>query len=102
MRNIALALSGLIGVAGQLKNIPLQRVVQNSVPKEKLTTVHTSLGAIGTGTYGIAVLIMGGLADLYGVRIAFLIAGCTLFFASSIAYKGKQLFVKGAENSLKL
>ncbi|MDR7236506.1 MFS transporter [Neobacillus drentensis] len=90
----ALLLSLCIGLFGQIKNIPQQTVIQTSVSKEHLATVYTSLGAIGTGFFGVGSLVMGLLADWLGIRIVFAISGLLLAIVSSIVYKNKQLFVR--------
>lgn len=90
---LALLLSLCIGVFGQLKTIPQQTVIQTSVSREQLATVYTSLGAIGTGTFGVGSLVMGILADLLGIRIVFILSGLLLALVSTIVYKNKQLFV---------
>ncbi|TGB03688.1 MFS transporter [Halobacillus salinus] len=95
---LALALSLLIGVSGQIKNIPQQTVIQTSVPKEKLSTVYTSLGAIGTGVFGVSSLLVGAMADLFGVRTVFLLSGILLGLASMILYRNNALFVKNVES----
>ncbi|MFJ5770130.1 MFS transporter [Psychrobacillus sp. NPDC093180] len=89
---IAVILSALIGLFGQLKNIPQQTLVQTSVPKEQLATVYTSLGTIGTGMFGIASLTMGILSDLFGVRSVFILSGILLAIVSVIALKNQRLF----------
>ena len=89
---IALLLSLCVGLFGQIKNIPQQSVIQTSVSKEQLATVYTSLGAIGTGVFGLGSLVMGLLADLLGVRIVFIISGLLLAIVSIIVYINKQLF----------
>jgi MFS transporter, DHA3 family, macrolide efflux protein len=91
---IALLLSLCVGVFGQLKNIPQQTVIQTSVPREKLSTVYTSLGAIGTGFFGLGSLVMGIVSDLFGVRVVFVISAILLAVVSTIAYKSKELFIK--------
>ena len=89
---MALFLSVLVGIFSQLKNIPQQTVVQTSVPKEQLPTVFTTLGAIGMGTFGMASLLMGILADLFGIRFVFVFSGLLLAIASWIAYRGRNHF----------
>ncbi|MFP3322765.1 MFS transporter [Planococcus sp. SIMBA_160] len=89
---MALFLSVLVGIFSQLKNIPQQTVVQTSVPKEQLPTVFTTLGAIGMGTFGMASLLMGILADLFGIRFVFVFSGLLLAIASWIAYRGRSHF----------
>ncbi|WKA52742.1 MFS transporter [Planococcus liqunii] len=88
---LALLLSFLVGLFGQIKNIPQQTVVQTSVPKGQLPMVFTTLGAIGTGTFGIASLIMGVLADSFGIRGVFVLSGILLAAVSLVAYKGRVL-----------
>lgn len=96
---VALLLSFCVGLFEQLKGIPQQTVIQTSVPKDQLATVYTSLGAIGTGTFGIGSLFMGVLADLFGVRIVFLISGILLAVVSVIVHKNKQLFVRNIKQN---
>lgn len=88
---LALLLSFLVGVFSQIKNIPQQTVVQTSVPADQLPTVYTTLGAIGTGTFGIASLLMGILADVFGIRSVFILSGLLLALVSLVAYQGRTL-----------
>ncbi|WP_144511244.1 MFS transporter [Bacillus sp. FJAT-22090] len=90
---IALILSAGIGLFSQLKNIPQQTAIQRSVSTDKLATVYTSLGTVATGVFGISSLLIGILADLFGIRVVFLISGFLLAMVSLIAFKNKQLFV---------
>ncbi|WP_081657971.1 MFS transporter [Sporosarcina ureae] len=48
---LSLIFSFLVGVSSQVKNIPQQTVIQTSVPRDRLPTVFTTIGAIGTGTF---------------------------------------------------
>src|SRR5699024_12252674 len=41
---IALLISLVIGISEQVRTIPLQTIIQTSVPKKELPTVYTSLG----------------------------------------------------------
>ncbi|WKA55986.1 MFS transporter [Planococcus shixiaomingii] len=88
---VALILSFLVGIFSQIKNIPQQTVVQTSVPKDRLPTIFTTLGAIGTGTFGIASLVMGILADAFGIRSVFVLSGILLAVVGLIAFKGRVL-----------
>lgn len=94
MPSIALILSLGIGLFTQIKSVPLQTIIQTSVEKHRLATVYTSLGALGTGIFGIGSLLIGVLADLFGVRIVFIISACLLAIASIIVYQRKHLFIK--------
>lgn len=91
---LALLLSFLVGIFSQIKNIPQQTVVQTSVPKDRLPTVFTTLGAIGTGTFGISSLLMGVLADAAGIRVVFLVSGLLLAVVSLIAYNSRNTLRK--------
>ncbi|MCM3764491.1 MFS transporter [Neobacillus niacini] len=94
---IALFLSLCVGLFGQLKNIPQQTVIQTSVPKEQLSTVYTSLGAIGSGIFGVGSLMMGILADLAGIRMVFVISGILLAIVSVVVYRNRVLFVRNVK-----
>ncbi|TYS63529.1 MFS transporter [Sutcliffiella horikoshii] len=91
---VALILSLFVGLFAQIKSIPQQSIIQTSVSKEHLTTVYTSLGAIGTGMFGIGSLVMGLLADFMGIRFVFIISGVLLAIVSVIVHQNKRLFVR--------
>lgn len=94
---LALLLSLLVGIFSQIKNIPQQTVVQTSVSADRLPTVYTTLGAIGTGTFGIASLLMGILADAFGIRTVFILSGVLLALVSLIAYQGRTLLWRAVQ-----
>ncbi|WP_203339947.1 MFS transporter [Planococcus beijingensis] len=87
---LALLFSFVVGIFSQLKNIPQQNVIQTSVQPERLPTVFTTLGAIGTGTFGVASLLMGILADLFGIRAVFMLSGLLLAAVAWIAFEGRN------------
>lgn len=89
---MALLCSLLIGLCGQLKNIPQQTIIQTSVSKEKLPTVYTSLNVIVTGVFGLSSLMMGMLSEWYGIRVVFFLSASMLLLVSVIAYKNKTSF----------
>lgn len=97
MPSFAMLLSLIIGFFGQLKSIPQQTIIQMSVPREDLSSVYTSLGAISTGMFGIASLAMGIAADLFGVRAVFVISGVLLGLSSLLVFKHKRLFAEIVE-----
>ena len=90
---IALLLSLVVGLFGQIKNISQQTIIQTSVTKGKLATLYTTSGAIVTGIFGISSLLMGILADLLGIRAVFIISGLLLALVSAIVHRNKYLFV---------
>lgn len=89
---LAIILSVGIGLTSQLKNIPQQTIIQRSIPKEKLVTVYTSLGTVGTGLFGISSLAIGIAVDLVGVRIVFILSGVLLLLVSLVVLKNRRLF----------
>ena len=95
--SFAMLLSLLIGFFGQLKSIPQQTIIQMSVPREDLSSVYTSLGAISTGMFVLASLAMGIAADLFGVRAVFVISGVLLGLSSLLVFKHKPLFAGNPE-----
>lgn len=90
---IALFLTASIGLFGQLKNIPQQTVIQRSVPIDKLVTVYTSLGTVGSGIFGLSALAFGITADLVGIRAVFVISGFLLLIVGVIVIRNKKIFV---------
>lgn len=94
---LALLLSVLVGIFSQIKNIPQQTIIQTSVPKDRLPTVFTTLGAIGTGTFGVSSLLMGILADAIGIRSVFILSGLLLAIVSLIAYHSRRHFRRTIE-----
>lgn len=90
---IALFLSACIGLFSQVKNIPQQTVIQRSVSIEKLVTVYTSLGTVGSGIFGVSALAIGITADQVGIRAVFVISGLLLVIVALIVFLNKKLFV---------
>ncbi|WP_456279009.1 MFS transporter [Bacillus sp. AK128] len=90
---LAVFLSVIIGIAGQLESIPQQTIIQRTVPAKRLATVYSSLGTIVTGIFGVSVLIMGTIAEYFGVRYVYLIAGALLLIVSIIAFRGRHEFI---------
>jgi MFS family permease len=88
---IALCLSALIGITGQLEGITQQTIIQRTVPSNRMAAVYSSLGALVTGTFGVSVLIMGAIAEHLGVRAVYLMASALLFIVSIIAYSARSV-----------
>lgn len=93
MPNIALFLTFCVGLFGQIKSIPQHTVIQTSVSRKELSAVYTALSAILTGGFGIVSLVMGIIADVFGIRIVFMISGLLLAIVSILIGKNRQLFV---------
>lgn len=63
---ISLVLSALIGLFWKLENIPLQTIIQTSLPKDQLAIVYTSIGAITNWNIWFWLLVNGGIIRLHG------------------------------------
>lgn len=90
---IALVMSGLMGMFGQLKNIPQSTIIQNAVSIEELPTVYTSMGTVTLSTYGITALFAGVLVDWLSVQAVFLGSGVVLLIVTIIILYNKRVFV---------
>ncbi|MBO1298803.1 MULTISPECIES: MFS transporter [unclassified Enterococcus] len=82
----------LIGIFFQVKNIPQATVIQQRAKEEKLLAVYAASGMIYMGTFSIAMLFMGRVADVFGVKLVYLFSGILLLLVSAIGQKKKNLF----------
>lgn len=78
---MSLLISFLVGVSTEIKVIGQQTVIQLSTPRRLLAKVFSARDAILTGTFGITSVTFGYLADVFGVKIVFVIASCVLFLS---------------------
>jgi MFS family permease len=79
----SLLLCMLMGPAFQLRDIAQRSIFQTQVKASELPKVYSAQGTIIAGTFGISVLVMGIVTDLFGVRVTY-IAASVLFFISGI------------------
>lgn len=76
---LALGLSVFIGFSEQMSSIAQQTTVQKSTSYNELPKVYSAQHALGLMTFGISVLFLGFLSELWGVRAPFLLASFLLF-----------------------
>jgi MFS family permease len=69
---VALILCALMGPAYQLRDIAQRTIFQKNVAVSELPKVFAAQGTIIAVTFGVSVLVMGLIADLFGVRISYL------------------------------
>ncbi len=79
---VALTLSVLYGVVEQVKSITIETYLQQEATSEELPKIYGAQGALTSLTFGLASLILGALADVFGVQYVFLIAGLLLATAA--------------------
>ncbi|MGZ9584677.1 MFS transporter [Paenibacillus marinisediminis] len=81
---VALALVMLMGPFYQLRDIAQRTYVQLQTPQEDQPHVFAAQNTISYVLFGISVLFAGTVADLWGARAVYLVAG-TLYLLSSAA-----------------
>ncbi|WP_368504891.1 MFS transporter [Alkalihalophilus sp. As8PL] len=92
---MALFLSLVIGLTEQIKGIAHQTTIQKSVNDHQLPKVYSAQYALELLTFGVSVLLLGVLTDMWGVRMAFILASCFLFLSFSFSILN-QKHLKGA------
>lgn len=90
----ALALSWMVGLATQMAGIPKQTIIQTSVPQPQLANVYSTLGALGTFTFGAASLMVGITTDWLGVKSVFLLSAFFLAIAAVSVFTERNSFVR--------
>lgn len=83
---LALVLCVLVGVGEQFKWIGQQTVLQQSAPSDLLPKVFSARDATMTGVFGVGSLLMGWLADRYGVQTVFVLAAALLLVSGGWAF----------------
>lgn len=82
----------MIGIFFQIKNIPQATIIQQKTSEEKLLSVYAISGVIHMGTFSTAMLVMGKIADLFGVKVVYLCSGILLILVALIGQYKKNLF----------
>lgn len=79
---MALVLSVLYGIGEQIKSITMETYLQKEASADDLPKIYGAQGALTSFTFGISSLLLGGLADIFGVQSVFLLAGLLLAISS--------------------
>ncbi|GED54883.1 MFS transporter [Brevibacillus borstelensis] len=83
----ALLLSFALGPFYQLQQVAKQTMLQEASPPASLPLVLSAKGTLDSVTFGLSVLIMGGLADLAGVRSVYILAFVLLGTSAVVGIK---------------
>ncbi|MFZ3577789.1 MFS transporter [Virgibacillus sp. DJP39] len=75
---MALILSVLIGVVEQIKSITYETYLQKETTAEELPKLYGAQSALISLTFGLSSLMIGAIAEFFGVRVVFLLAGVLL------------------------
>ncbi|WP_270182347.1 MFS transporter [Alkalihalobacillus sp. CinArs1] len=89
---IALLLSVLYGIGEQIKGITIETYLQNEATTEELPKIYGAQGALTSLTFGLSSLLLGGMADLFGVQQVFLLSATLLAIAAIYILASKQYF----------
>lgn len=87
-----LGLSILVGVFGELKDVPQTSMIQSHTNKYILPSVYSSLTVLYTGTFSLSSVVFGMLAQQFGVRAVFIISSSLLVIISTLVYSRRNLY----------
>lgn len=88
---ILLCLSGLVGIFGELKDIPQTALIQSRTDNKLLPNVFSSLTVLYTGTFSMASIVVSALSEQFGVRFVFVISSFLLVIVSVLLFFNKRL-----------
>jgi MFS family permease len=92
---VALLVSLLLGPALQLRDLAQRTLFQQAVPAARLPQVFSAQGTLGVATFLLAVVLMGWLADSFGIRAAYVCgAGLSLLSAAVAVWQRRVLFLQ--------
>lgn len=89
---VLLVLSALTGIANEVKAIPQDTIIQQRISQDQLPLLYATQNIMYMGTFSIATLMMGSLAQLIGVKSVFILSAGLLLMTTVIAYKNKMVF----------
>lgn len=88
-RFLILGLSVLIGLFSQIKNIPQASLIQQKVAADRLVAIYAASGILNSAVFALFTLLMGQVADVFDVRLVFVLSGSLLLLVGLIAGKLK-------------
>ncbi|MBA2176064.1 MFS transporter [Halobacillus locisalis] len=97
--SLALVLSVVFGIVEQIKSITMETYLQTEATSDDLPKIYGAQGALTALTFGLSSLLLGGIADVFGVQYAFLLAGTLLAIAAVYLIFSKQLFPETYTNN---
>ncbi|WP_377888901.1 MFS transporter [Alkalihalobacillus sp. R86527] len=89
---IALLLSVFYGIGEQIKGITMETYLQNEATTDELPKIYGAQGALTSLTFGLSSLLLGGMADIFGVQQVFLLSATLLAIAAIYILVSKQYF----------
>ncbi|QAS51429.1 MFS transporter [Halobacillus litoralis] len=89
---MSLLLSVLYGIVEQIKSITMETYLQKEASSNDLPKIYGAQGALTSLTFGFASLLLGGMADVFGVQYVFLFAGTLLAVAAVYSFISRGSF----------
>lgn len=87
---MALVLSFLLGVVGQLQGIAHLTVLQTQTETEELGAVFSAQEVLVTAAFGISTLLFGWIAESFGIELAFYVSAFLSIGAGIFAFLHKK------------
>jgi len=89
---IALALALFMGPLVEMRTVAVTTIRQLSVEEELLPKVLAAMSTLNTFIFGISVVVLGVLSDLFGIAAIYVICGLLSLVATGIGYLYRQSF----------
>ncbi|CAM4271021.1 MFS transporter [Bacillus manliponensis] len=94
---LALFLSVLLGFATEVKEISQTTIIQTATSNKYLAKVFSARDMIITSMFGISSVLLGAIAEEFGIRTVFVIAAIVSIFCGVLVYVRRNDFTKNVE-----
>lgn len=92
---IALLLTALHGLTQQVKGIAIDTYLQKEATSEELPMIYAAQSALISLVFGVSSLAFGVIAEVYSVKLVFVLSGILLFVGAVFITLRKNYFPKG-------
>ncbi|MGE6631666.1 MFS transporter [Bacillus sp. NPDC077027] len=82
---VAIFLCILMGPAYQIRDVSQQTILQTEAPVHLLSKVYAAHYVLSSVSVGLSVFMVGVIADIYGVRVVYILGGSFVLLCSSFA-----------------
>ncbi|MFT8871590.1 MAG: MFS transporter [Sporolactobacillus sp.] len=89
---VALGCSLMVGLFGQIKSIPQSTAIQQNVTNDRLAPVYAAMNVLYTASFSLSSLLIGGVAQWFGVQHVFILSAMLLVLTAAIAKMRAPLF----------
>ncbi|WP_206125968.1 MFS transporter, partial [Mammaliicoccus vitulinus] len=88
---IAIIVCFLDGPAYQIRDTVQKTILQTEIPLEKQSSIYSTINTFLFGSYIISLLLGSYLADIFGIRWVFIVAGLLYFLSTLVAFYSKRI-----------